>query len=333
MRFHAIFPSIKFATPLERRIKAYANYWFGLSASPTELNSRVVPDRDRYGIAVVAIVKNEENYIEEWLAFHSHAGVRSFIIYDNGCSDSTIARISSDKWRNKVRVVPWVNFGKHIRIQNAAYNHAIANFGRQYRWMTFIDVDEFLVPKDCSNLNDIMADYADLPGLSLPWQMFGPNGHETRPAGLVIENYTSRALWAADDQAPIHINYKSIVDPAQVRCAHTHYCEFWDRPKIMFNDAKRQFMHIDRFNSQNATSERIQLNHYFTRSLEEFQRKLDKGRVSKEGRLNNQGTINLKAQILRAPVVADDIAARFAPAIKAILQDARTETLKVADPV
>ena len=40
----------------------------------------------RYKIAVVAIMKNEGDYIKEWLDFHLKVGVEHFFIYNN---DST----------------------------------------------------------------------------------------------------------------------------------------------------------------------------------------------------------------------------------------------------
>jgi hypothetical protein len=47
--------------------------------------------------------------------------------------------------------------------------------------------------------------------------MFGSNGHEAKPAGLVIENYTRR-------NASISPKIKSIVNPRRVKTyKSTHY--------------------------------------------------------------------------------------------------------------
>ena len=39
-----------------------------------------IPAPDRHGIAIVACVKNEAAYIEEWIRFHSAVGVRHFVL-------------------------------------------------------------------------------------------------------------------------------------------------------------------------------------------------------------------------------------------------------------
>jgi hypothetical protein len=41
-------------------------------------------------IGISCIVKNEQDYIGEWLQFHIMQGVKDFIIYDNGCTDDTL---------------------------------------------------------------------------------------------------------------------------------------------------------------------------------------------------------------------------------------------------
>ena len=55
------------------------------------------------------------------------------------------------------------------------------------------DADEFLIPLKDETLPDILADFRDQAGLAVPWSLFGSNGHDRRPAGLVLENYTRRA--------------------------------------------------------------------------------------------------------------------------------------------
>lgn len=40
-------------------------------------------------LAIVAIIKNEGQYIEEWLRYHIVAGVQKFFLYDNDSSDNT----------------------------------------------------------------------------------------------------------------------------------------------------------------------------------------------------------------------------------------------------
>jgi hypothetical protein len=291
----------------------------GLSAKERALSAPVVADPDRHGIALVAIVKDEARYISEWIAFHANLGVRSIYIYDNGSTDETVALAQGGRLLADVRVIPWMNFGRHIRIQTSAYNHAAANFGRRYRWMMFLDVDEFVFPKEGGDLNETMAAYEGLPAVSFPWQMFGPSGHRRRPDGLVVEAYRERAAFPFSPENTSLLNYKTIADPTAIKWAHTHYCELWDDDGAMYNDAGQRFWRFDRFNPKHATAERIQLNHYFTRSYEEFEQKIAKRRVSKEGLVDHRSGLQGQLECINRRTVRDDGAARFAGDVKAVL--------------
>ena len=47
-----------------------------------------MPAEQREGLAVVAIAKNEGDYIEEWINFYVKQGVSHFFIYDNDSTDN-----------------------------------------------------------------------------------------------------------------------------------------------------------------------------------------------------------------------------------------------------
>lgn len=272
----------------------------------------------RSGIAIVAIVKDEERYIGEWLDFHMLIGVTAVFIYDNGSSDRTVDILRQSRWADRITVVPWRNFDRAIRIQNAAYNHALANFGERYRWMAFIDVDEFIVPKRADDLNAALSAFEDVPALSLPWHMFGPSGHQTRPRGLIIENYVQRAEFPPQPDVISLLNYKTIVDPTRVRLVKTHHVEVLGEGAFMWNDRKEKFSYHDRFDPQHATADALQLNHYFTRSHEEMIAKIAKGRVSKDGRTKNSDLLEEQVVKLLKYTVRDETILRFVPALKKV---------------
>lgn len=283
------------------------------------LPAPIVPDPDRSGIALVAIVRNEERYVGEWLDYHMLVGARHVCVYDNGCTDRTVDILRQSRWAEHITVVPWRNFDAAIRIQNAAYNHALANFGSHYRWMGFIDVDEFIVPKKFDNLDEALVDFRDIAALSLPWHMFGPSGHDTQPAGLVVESYLERAEFPPRPDVVSLLNYKTIVDPAKVRKVKTHHVELFGEADVMWNDRKEKFRYHDRFDPRHATADALQLNHYFTRSREEMRAKIAKGRVSKDGRTKNSDLLEEQVVKLLKYTVRDETILRFVPALKEVM--------------
>lgn len=276
----------------------------------------VTPAPDRRGIALVAIVKDEERYIGEWLDYHFLVGARHIFVYDNGSTDGTVELLRAHRFADRITVMPWRNFDRSIRVQNAAYNHALANFGPDFRWMAFIDVDEFIVPKRADTLDAVLTQFEDLPALSLPWHMFGSSGHAKRPEGLVIENYLERAEFPPRADVLSLLNYKTIADPAKVRLVKTHHVELFEDADTMWNDRKEQFEYRCRFDVRNASAEAFQLNHYFARSEEEIREKIAKGRVSKDGRTKNAGLLEAQVEKLQRRTVRDETILRFIPALR-----------------
>ena len=99
---------------------------------------RDMPGRE--GLAFVLIAKNEATYIKEWLDFHIKQGVSKFIIYDNESTDNFLEVLQ-----------PYIESGTVIyskiggkRRQIDAYNMALNKYRKMFKYMGFIDADEFV---------------------------------------------------------------------------------------------------------------------------------------------------------------------------------------------
>ena len=222
-------------------------------------------------LAVCAIIKNEDFYLREWVAYHAALGVEHFYLYDNGSARNQ-ARCLEGFEAGRFTFISWP--GKEMQIP--AYNHCLNNFGAQCRWLAFIDVDEFLCPLQDDDLRPLLAEYEDYAGLAVPWLLFGSSGHLRRPDGLVIENFQETLPEEYDGR---HNVIKCIVDPARIKAAidpHRFEPELGqaivseDHRPIPFGEA-RALRHCAK----------IQLNHYFYRSQEEFEAKLARGRADR----------------------------------------------------
>lgn len=240
---------------------------------------------DRSGVAIATVLRDEEHYVAEWASFHKAVGVRHFFVYDDGSTDRTLPVLRDLLPEAELTILPWrfgmrdVRMGLQLNRQVLAFAHAILNFGADFRWMAFIDVDEFILPKTGRTIEEALVGAKGFPNISLPWHMFGTSGHKTRPAGPVTRNYTLRA------RDPISrlknaTNFKCIVDPcavSEVSVHHFHTKEFGDRTA---NDSGRVFPLDKRKSPDFYSSDYLQLNHYYTRSEEEFRRKIERGGVS-----------------------------------------------------
>ena len=237
----------------------------------------------REGVAIVLIVRNEGRHIAEWARFHHHAGVRHFLVYDNGSTDDTLAQIRSALPADALTVIPWAQRrfrtlrDREIHNQVLAYAHAALNFGAGFRWFAFIDVDEFLIPVTAASIPEALEPLGEQAQVSLPWHMFGRCGHDAPPAGGVLRNYLYRA---ADPYGLKHgLNFKCLVDPSRLTEVGVHGFGVDGRQEGV-NDAGLLAAHKDRGKRGFYSRARLQLNHYYTRSDSELRAKIDLGAIA-----------------------------------------------------
>lgn len=237
------------------------------------------PEPDRGGLAIALIVRNEARHVREWAEFHARAGVRRFLVYDDGCTDATVP-ILRETLGDAVTVVPWrqvftdVWMGREIHNQVLAYAHAASNFGGAFRWMAFIDVDEFLIPTRADSLPEALAEAGDCVNISLPWHMFGHSGHATPPEAGVLRSYLSRAADPMSDVRGVRA-FKCVVDPCALVRVGVHSMETGDGTTC--DDQGRSVRMRDREKRDFYSVRNIQLNHYYARSEAELAEKIGRG--------------------------------------------------------
>lgn len=235
----------------------------------------------RGGVGVALIVRDEARHIAEWGAFHLAAGVRRFLVYDNGSTDGTIDILRRTLPADALAVVPWrqifsdARMGREIHNQVLAYAHAASNFGGDLRWMAFIDADEFLVPKRAASIPDALAHLGDARNVSLPWHMFGRSGHAEPPEGGVVRNYLRRARDPMSDVRGVRA-FKCIVDPCHLTALRVHSMET-DGSGRTCNDRGLAVAEAERDRPAFYSADHLQLNHYYTRSEAELAAKIGRG--------------------------------------------------------
>ncbi|MDO6589264.1 glycosyltransferase family 92 protein [Loktanella sp. D2R18] len=266
----------------------------------------------RNGLAIVAIMKNEARNIVDWIRFHALAGVQDFFLYDDGSTDST-AELARGVPNVNVTLIPWkltascltpkVKFSRQV----LAYCHAIENFGGPFRWMGFIDIDEYIVPKADDTIMTVLGGLEQFTNISLPWTMFGPNGHDT-PSDLPAPfAFTTRAR---DRAAPL-LNFKCIIDPTDTLEVRVHRFRTHQMGRTSASEAGKVSHYKERNKADFLSDAALQLNHYYTRSHQELQEKLSKGAVS-DSPLDRRGRkIMEKLEVIEKTAVEDRCALDF----------------------
>lgn len=223
-------------------------------------------------LTICAIFKNEAAYLYEWLSFHSFLGVKKFFLYNNNSSDNSLEIIRSWPQSELVTVIDWPMIGG----QNAAYADMLTRHRDEADWCAFIDCDEFLCP---SNGLDLISaiELVDPPpsGLYVHWRMFGSSGHKEQLPGLVTERFTRRSH---DSFGPNSIG-KSIVRLAET--TEVGFCHIVRTRGLLVNDSGDTIDQQGNGIHSRSSHRLIALNHYYTKSSEEWRYRREFGKADK----------------------------------------------------
>lgn len=121
-------------------------------------------------VAIIAIAKCENLYVNEWVNYHLHMGFDNIIICDNNNSDGEkISDVINDD-----RVII-LNYHDKGCVQPMAYTEEFLKYKNSYDWIAFIDIDEFIVLDEKYHnsikefLSDSMFEKADV--IRLSWKI------------------------------------------------------------------------------------------------------------------------------------------------------------------
>ena len=221
-------------------------------------------------VCLVAIVKDEEPFLDEWLLYHQMIGIDHFFIYDDDPRFELAAFLQPHE--AYTTVVNWHGKDRNYAGRNnqtKAYWHAVQKHIAPFEWVVFLDADEFLVFNGLDNINTFLAKFdEEVTCISLNWHVFGHNGYYDDPEGLITAALTKRMKMPGKMIKSINRSIAiSIIDTAHLA-------------RLKFG------LHVDA-NNQPYSDElypgktmRAHVNHYQCRSFKRWMRRVSRGDVS-----------------------------------------------------
>lgn len=221
-------------------------------------------------IGICAIIKDcYEPYLLEWLNHHHSIGVDYFFIYDNESEIPIYDIIKDMNFRESIFVTTIEGKVK----QFSAYHKCLDDIEKgvlpHCDRVAFIDDDEFIVCEN-NDIKEILKEYANFSGLGISWRIFGSSGIKEKNPVPQKEKFTS---YTKTDYPP-NKHIKSIVNPLLTigTAGNPH----------SFSYSSGYCVNVDKEVIENAFStpiyRKIWIDHYYTRSLEEWKEKMIKGR-------------------------------------------------------
>jgi len=210
-----------------------------------------------YNSIISTQVRDENDYLDEWVRYHLSIGFDHIVIYDN---ESIIP--VKNLWGKYVTVLTEKREFQGSPIYNC-HNDTVRNF--ETNWIARIDIDEFIVLKQYKNINELLEGYKDFGGLGINWRIFGTSGHKTKPKGLVKDNYT----WRIPDNCGIanggNFHVKTII--RREYCIQVHHPHFCLSTQPLVNEDYQSYPDAWTDSSRKLAV----INHYVTKSVEEWQ--------------------------------------------------------------
>ncbi len=319
---------------LVARSKKFASveFWNGLTAArlrktydPDAIDRFSGPADARYGFAVVAIFKGEDEYLREWIEFHRLLGAGHFFLYDNADNPTSRAILEPYVKAGVVTYTPFADYPERclrdrygsdqfrkLSMQNLAYGDCARKYAWRCDWLAKIDLDEFLYPSEpYSTLVEAFDRFkrTDVKGVSVAAARFGPSGRRERTGLPVIESYSMR-------YPDLDRNWKMVGRGSRLSGAlGYHGCHGWffkvDPSAHVLDDV--------------ATMEVARINHYVVKSRVEYMEKIAAHSTGhKAGKESPEKWDRVQAE---ANVRDDGAILRFLPALKERLsRDLREST-------
>ena len=266
-------------------------------------------DRGRFDVSVMAILKDEAPNMEEWLCHHMAIGVDHFFLYDNGSTDELHEVLKPYADHGVVTTVYFPMRG----LQRDANNHVVRFFGDTTEWIAYVDIDEFLVPEHDESISEVMARYPDAEQVLVSRKEFCYSGHRTPVEGLVTEEYREYSE-RVPRMGTSEILAKPIIRPRGTARVGIHNA---------FTVHGRTVNTAGQPTSEEATViedpsyTNLQMNHYFTKSWQEFQAKRTRATTSTHAFQLPDVPFDIPGQV-------DHIIDRWQPRTRALMDEMHT---------
>jgi hypothetical protein len=123
----------------------------------------------KHYLSAFLMVKDENMYLREWVAFHRTQGFTKFFVYDNGSKIPASSTLSKEVAEGLVDVTIWndTQIGRHVR----AMNHCLNRNDLDSIWLSLIDTDEFIYGVD-SKFIDVLRSNEDVNTVKVKWKGF-----------------------------------------------------------------------------------------------------------------------------------------------------------------
>ena len=215
-----------------------------------------------YFVSVVSVIRNENKYLEEWIRYHiEEMGIDHFYIYDNESKVSILKYLQKRNFSYLDRLTI-LDFPTTEWVQQDSHNHFLEHFRNETKWVISMDPDEYIVLKDNRlSLKNFLNENKKYAKIFCPWKFFNANGRVHESNGTDFERFQTATEYRKESSDAKAFTQTYFISEFR---SHTA-CVDLNMPIATSK------------NHPEITKDAMQLNHYYTRSYDEWVEKIKRG--------------------------------------------------------
>ena len=172
-----------------------------------------------YDFIVCSVFKNESHILDEWISHYLLHGVDHIYLVNDFSTDSYHEII--EKYADRVTLFHNDIVTKEVGRQPQIYEKYFTPLLSTAKWMSILDLDEFLYSPETINIKQVLSEYSEYSQILVDWVHFGSNGHVKQPPSAV-EGFTMRAHSRESGINARYYGYKSIFKCEQLKTFDIH---------------------------------------------------------------------------------------------------------------
>ena len=225
-------------------------------------------------VSLCTIVKNENRYLREYCEHYLNLGFHKIYLYDNNDIDGECPKDILQDYIDNQNVI-YLDWRGKQKCQQQAYNNCLNEYKNECDWIAFFDADEFLELFYHTNITDFITQnhFNDFEGICVNWRCYGDNDEIFYRDQPIKERFIKPAIVQVPLTFTTAPNYyvKTIVKTkSKANFKSVHYPD-----NIILCDTSGKSIFPSNF--QKPVYCNVCLNHYITKSLEEWVQKVARG--------------------------------------------------------
>jgi hypothetical protein len=144
-------------------------------------------------LCLIAMFKNEESIMNEWLEHYLKEGVDKFFLINNNSNDNYLEVLNPYIANNIVELAHDLRKAPQAK----SYNDHFLEKSKNYDWALVCDLDEFIYArKTFKTIKEYLHTLPnDISQVYVPWKLFGSNGYNSldkQQPSKVVQSFTKR---------------------------------------------------------------------------------------------------------------------------------------------